>query len=140
MAAQLGNLLFCEAEIEPQQDGRGLDAGIEALRTALGKSQHALVEKHVTRIYFDKQVGAIVDASRMDIRDMKQGGQDLLGAYASIDGKLGEFADSAILRPDSIDLLAIQLVDKQADDRIEPNRDRRNRLVTVARGQGDAVG
>jgi len=75
----------------------------------------------------------------MDIRDMKQRGQHLLGAYASVDGKLGEFADSAILSPDSIDLLAIQLVDKQTDDRIESHRDRRNRLVTVARRQGDAV-
>src|SRR5207237_10691170 len=123
-SAHFRDLLLSKSQIKPEQHRWSSYSRIDTLCPAIGKAQHSLIEKDVPRINLDNEVAAIVDATHVDIRDMEQRGKDGVGSDLSVYSELGEFAYLPLLSAYPINVLAIQLVNKQPQGGIEPHRDR----------------
>ena len=78
LPAELGDFGFGVSEVQMEQRCGRLDARVDARGAENREAQHSLIEHHVAGIHLDHQVRARVDAARVNIRSVKESGDDRL--------------------------------------------------------------
>jgi len=121
-----------------QQRGRGFDAFAHAAFAGLAKAELAPIESDMARIHLDEYVAYPIQSAPRYVKQVKQGGQQFLGAGALIDREAGQFADALSSLAIGIDFPAVEMVGEQAAAVVDVQRQRAERLRPAAGEQGRA--
>src|SRR6185503_7596647 len=116
------------AQLEVQKHGRGIDPRAHTHFCDLPKTQHAHIKKRVTGMYFDKCVGGTVYDPRVNISDIEQRTQHLLGTVLRFYREVRYLTDSASQLAERVDFLLVEGVGLQASLRIESQSKRAEKL------------
>lgn len=98
-----------------QQQGWCVNASTGPNLSNFREPEPAFIKAGMTRIYFDQQVGALVDVVRINVGEVEKRGDYFLGAVLRVERKLGHFAQSLPRATHDVNLVVVKLIRKQTN-------------------------